>query len=158
VNNSTVRVRGSSCQTICTPARKYSWRLRAISPDVFPTLNASTAKSGTKSGRGSVGTWRLGKRSHEIKAAAGPTGSAAPDGPGAVPYAGGPWIAGALGVRCRKVATLHQAPSGSGAPLAVVTRARGRPPRAGRGMVPVARGGRWREGGQVARHRVGARG
>ena len=81
------------------------------------------------------------------------------------------WLSDALG----RVTTLRAAVLGSALampalpPLAVVTRPCGaslRPPAAGMaGMVPVARGGRWRsagtrrrEGGQVARHRVGARG
>ena len=56
----TVRARGIDRPDQPAPAAKYSWRLRAISPGVFPALSTSTARSGARFGIGSLGSRRPG--------------------------------------------------------------------------------------------------
>ena len=62
-NTCAARFLGSISQTSLTPASKYSLTLRAISGLVFPVLSTSTARSGARSGIGSVGLSRPGCRS-----------------------------------------------------------------------------------------------
>ena len=65
------RFSGSISQTSRTPASKYSPTLRHISAGVFPSLSTSTARSGTRSGTGSLGLSPPGSLSHEMNDTSG---------------------------------------------------------------------------------------
>src|SRR5262245_45990415 len=65
VNTSMVRVLGSTCHTSRVPARKYSFRLRIISPRVLRRLSTSTATSGYIFGIGASGYSFVGSWVHD---------------------------------------------------------------------------------------------
>src|SRR5262249_41457557 len=62
---------GLISQTRRAPPRKYSSRLIFISRRVLPLLSTSTARSGTKSAIGLVGTRRFGNLFQEMKETSG---------------------------------------------------------------------------------------